>query len=151
MEKNEIIKEEKSILFEVIVLVVLLAIPLSLLAWGNYLNKQAFKHCSVEVTGYVSDVHVEDNLHAPYRGGEVTTRHRTYVTYSFDVDDNSFSVVIRTEGTKTDYPTVILFRYNPDNPGEFYWDMSEWKGKSEPDWYYCNGTDATSRMYITMY
>lgn len=150
MEKNEVI-EEKSIVVELILLAVIIMIPLGISAWGNYLNKQAFKDCSVEATGYVSDVYVEDYLSAPYHGGEVTTKYRTYVTYSFDVGDNTYSIVIRADGTKTNYPTVMLFRYNPDNPREFYWDMSEWKGKDEPDWYYCNGSDATSRMYITMY
>lgn len=100
---------------------------------GNIWRSRFVDECTEEVVGYVSSSHVEDYLYAPYLGGRVEERHKTNVTYSFDVDDTKCSVHMQHYNC-AEYPDTMVFRYNPDNPTEFIYDVSEWYGKDEPVW-----------------
>ena len=64
---------------------------------------------------------VEPYLYAPYHGGEVRTKYKTHVTYSFTVDEYTYSINYTFEGIVNTYPDVIDIIYNPDNPDEFWY------------------------------
>ena len=100
---------------------------------GNVWESKFKNKCTEEVVGYVSNEYVEDYLYAPYYGGVVQELHKTHVTYSFDVDGTRYNVYMQHPGYFT-YPEVMVFRYNPDNPTEFIYDVSEWYGEDKPDW-----------------
>lgn len=100
---------------------------------GNIWRTRFVDECTEEVVGYVSNNYVEDYLYAPYHGGIVEERHRVHVTYSFDVDDIRCSIHMQ-HPDYAEYPDTMVFKYNPDNPTEFIYDVSEWYGEDEPDW-----------------
>lgn len=77
------------------------------------------KNQSIATVSYES---VEPYLYAPYHGGEVQTKYKTHVTYSFTVDEYTHSINYAFEGTVNNYPNVIDVIYNPDNPNEFWYD-----------------------------
>lgn len=106
---------------------------LSIAVTGNVWESKFKNKCTEEVVGYVSNEYVEDYLYAPYHGGEVQQRYKTHVTYSFDVDETRYNVYMQHPGYFT-YPEAMVFRYNPDNPTEFIYDVSEWYGEDKPDW-----------------
>lgn len=129
MVKIEKIKEVLAFTFLIVVFGGFLVIAII----GNSWESKFKNKCTEEVIGYVSNEYIEDYLYAPYHGGRVEERHRTHVTYSFDVDGTKYSVHMQYYGYHT-YPGTMVFKYNPDNPTEFIYDVSEWYGEDKPNW-----------------
>lgn len=109
-----------------------------LLVYGNFKHEQKFNNCSEEVTGYLIDSSEKEYQYVGYMGGRVQTGYETYLLYGFDVDDITHTIGLKVYG-RYEPPSVMLFRYNPDNPGEFYFNPSEIKGYEVNDWLYHNG------------
>ena len=85
-------------------------------------ENQSIARCTESTIATVSHESVEPYLYAPYHGGEVQTKYKTHVTYSFTVDEYTHSINYTFEGTVNNYPNVIDVIYNPDNPNEFWYD-----------------------------
>lgn len=136
MVEEKIEKKDKEPIIEIILLSLIIIIPVAFSGYGKWLERKAMERCSEEVLGYVAGVYVDDYLYAPYHGGEVTTKYNTYVTYAFDTGDETYSVVMKAYYNKVDYPKVMSFKYNPDDPSEFFWDVSEWNSHTSPEWRY---------------
>lgn len=132
---NKQINKELTLLY-VAILIVFLVIPVLFSGYGHWLKNKAMDRCSEEVLGYVFNVYVEDYLYAPYYGGVVTTKYNTYVTYAFDVGEETYTATMKAYYNKVDYPKVMSFKYNPNDPSEFFWDVSEWDGQESPNWVY---------------
>ena len=126
------IEKTKDVLVSILIIVMFGGF-LSIAVTGNLWASKFKNKCTEEVVGYVSNEYVEDYFYAPYHGGAVQERYRTHVTYSFDVDGTRHNVYMQHPGYFT-YPEVMVFRYNPDNPTEFIYDVSEWYGEDKPNW-----------------
>lgn len=85
-------------------------------------ENQSIARCTESTIATVSYESVEPYLYAPYHGGEVQTKYKTHVTYSFTVDEYTHSINYAFEGTVNNYHNVIDVIYNPDNPNEFWYD-----------------------------
>lgn len=136
MVEEKIEKKDKAPILEMIILSLIIIIPVAFSGYGKWLEHKAMDRCSEEVLGYVADVHVEDYLYAPYYGGVVTTKYNTYVTYAFDTGEETYIVIMKAYYNRVDYPKVMSFKYNPDDPSEFFWDVSEWNEHESPEWRY---------------
>lgn len=54
-------------------------------------ENQSIARCTESTIATVSYESVEPYLYAPYHGGEVQTKYKTHVTYSFTVDEYTHS------------------------------------------------------------
>ena len=95
---------------------------MALAVYGHVRKNQSIARCTESTIATVSYESVEPYLYAPYHGGEVQTKYKTHVTYSFTVDEYTHSINYTFEGTVNNYPNVIDVIYNPDNQNEFWYD-----------------------------
>lgn len=118
-------------------LVVMLIIGGALGLYGHVKATQSIDRCTESTIATISYENVESYLCAPYHGGEVSTRYRTYVTYSFTVDEYTYSINYKYENIVNTYPDVIDIIYNPDNPNEFWYNYAVISnpGATEIKWY----------------
>ena len=98
---------------------------------------QSIARCTESTIATISYENIEPYLNAPYHGGEVSTRYRTYVTYSFTVDEYTYSINYKYENIVNTYPDVIDIIYNPDDPNEFWYNHAVISnpGTTEIEWY----------------
>lgn len=120
--KDERLGDEATSFFSVCLGAILLIILVALAVYGHVRKNQSIARCTESTIATVSYESVEPYLYAPYHGGEVQTKYKTHVTYSFTVDEYMHSINYVFEGTVNNYPNVIDVIYNPDNPNEFWYD-----------------------------
>lgn len=120
--KDERLGDEATSFFSVCLGAILLIILVVLAVYGHVKKNQSIARCTESTIATVSYESVEPYLYAPYHGGEVQTKYKTHVTYSFTVDEYTHSINYAFEGTVNNYPNVIDVIYNPDNPNEFWYD-----------------------------
>lgn len=120
--KDERLGDEATSFFSVCLGAILLIILVALAVYGHVRKNQFIARCTESTIATVSYESVEPYLYAPYHGGEVQTKYKTHVTYSFTVDEYTHSINYAFEGTVNNYPNVIDVIYNPDNPNEFWYD-----------------------------
>lgn len=120
--KDERLGDEATSFFSVCLGAILLIILVALAVYGHVRKNQSIARCTESTIATVSYESVEPYLYAPYHGGEVQTKYKTHVTYSFTVDEYTHSIKYTFEGTVDNYPSVIDVIYNPDNPNEFWYD-----------------------------
>lgn len=120
--KDERLGDEATSFFSVCFGAILLIILVALAVYGHVRKNQSIARCTESTIATVSYESVEPYLYAPYHGGEVQTKYKTHVTYSFTVDEYTHSINYTFEGTVNNYPNVIDVIYNPDNPNEFWHD-----------------------------
>lgn len=120
--KDERLGDEATSFFSVCLGAILLVILVALAVYGHVRKNQSIARCTESTIATVSYESVEPYLYAPYHGGEVQTKYKTHVTYSFTVDEYTHSINYTFEGTVNNYSNVIDVIYNPDNPNEFWYD-----------------------------
>lgn len=105
--------------------------------YGHVKAAQSIARCTESTIATISYENVESYLNAPYHGGEVSTRYRTYVTYSFTVDEYTYSINYKYENIVSTYPDVIDIIYNPNDPNEFWYNHAVISNPdtTEIEWY----------------
>ena len=136
MVEEKIEKRDKVPIPAMIIFSLIIVILVIFSGYGKWVEHKVMDRCSEEILGYAADVHVEDYLYAPNLGGVVTTKYNTYVTYAFDVGEETYTIIMKAYYNRVDYPKVMPFKYNPNDPSEFFYDVSEWNEHESPEWRY---------------
>ncbi len=135
--KDERLGDEATSFFSVCLGAILLVILVILAVYGHIKKNQSIARCTESTIATVSYENVEPYLYAPYHGGEVRTKYKTHVTYSFTVDEYTYSINYTYESIVNTYPDVIDVIYNPDDPDEFWYNHAVISnpGTTEIKWY----------------
>ena len=71
-------------------------------------------------TAMLTDASETSYLYAPYHGGKVQTRYEYFLTYTYIVDGEEYTIKVKRN---TSYkPADIKLKYNPENPYEIFID-----------------------------
>lgn len=95
---------------------------------GANMMDNAIKRCSEEIAVGHGNVSTTSELVAPYHGGRVFTRYSHSTTYSWEVNGEKYSFRASMSMTRTptwEFPGIIIIRYNPENPDEYWIDCKE--------------------------
>lgn len=105
--------------------------------YGHFKEDQSIARCTESTIATISYENVQPYLYAPYHGGEVQTRYKTYVKYSFTVDEYTYSIDCAFEGKVNVYPDTVDIIYNPDDPNEFWYNHAVINNinSTEIEWY----------------
>lgn len=116
--------EKLSITQKIGILLLVIMTAIIIISIGKYKQKASLLRCTESAIATMSYEYVESYLYAPYHGGDVTTRYKTYVNYAFDIDGTTHTIRFVFPGKRIDYPNAVDVIYNPDDPTEFWYNKA---------------------------
>lgn len=118
-----------------VVAILILVLPLVIVsAIGHAWYSDKLDRCYEYVVVPVSESGSKSYLYAPYHGGRVETHYEYYTIYATIIDGKRYWVTAKSY-SPLDKNSFVLFRYNPDNYEENFFDMSAIGGQDLVDPY----------------
>lgn len=99
-------------------------------AVSDFKEKERFERCTSFINAALIRENIDTREMAPYHGGPIYDQYLTVGKYSWEVNgvQYSFSVNKIKDKMAAECPAIVLIKYNPDNPDEYYIDATELSG-----------------------